>query len=129
MKGLAPPRGSARSAGAAVYVLRHGSENQSAAQHLAELLFSMSVESERWLVDGVFVQALLIITDGGSHEHPTLEASKWCHAFLRWLLGLRALTVVTNASGCSELSPGRATPRCGQPHLVGPTDRHRGVGG
>lgn len=95
----------ARNSGQSIYVLRHGAEGQSAAYHLSELLFAISSNLDQFVRDGAMCRHLLIICDGGAYEAPTTRPSRICYALVRWLFGLRALTVCTYAGGNSCLSP------------------------
>jgi hypothetical protein len=57
----------ARNSGQSLYMLRHGAEGQSAAQHCAELLALISRQPQQFMRHGELVRALLIISDGGPY--------------------------------------------------------------
>jgi hypothetical protein len=57
----------ARNSGQSLYVLRHGREGQSAAQHCAELLALIARQPAQFSRNGELVRALLIISDGGPY--------------------------------------------------------------
>jgi len=95
----------ARNGGQSTYVLRHGSEGQSAAIHLAELLFSIATNTDLYCIGAEFPTGILIITDSGPHEAPSKESSKWAYSFVRYLLSLRFISVCSYAPGDSAFDP------------------------
>ena len=89
----------ARNSGQSLYVLRHGQEPTSACFHLPELLFAMFTSPELFIRDGDLTTSLLVLSDGGPSEAPRYRSSRLCYGFLRYLLQLRVLSVVTYAAG------------------------------
>lgn len=85
MDGLGPAPGkSARTSGAVTYVLREGSEGQSPAHHLAELLWAIAEQPDRFKnSSGELASSLCIIVDGGGQENPRHYGCLVTNAYLR----------------------------------------------